>query len=97
MSEGEDLAEKSLVRIAEIEFERTNYSAVRENMNKLMEEYPESIYTDYATVLIARSFLQEGDEQAAMKKYNKLLINHPRSIYLQEARDKIRELRNEKS
>ncbi len=97
LSTGENLAQKSMVKIAEIEFERTNYNAVKDYMNTLLEENPESIYADYALVLIARSYLQQSDEQAAIKKYNELLINHPRSIYLQEARKKIRGLRNEKS
>jgi outer membrane protein assembly factor BamD (BamD/ComL family) len=38
-----------------------------------------------------------GNSDAAMDAYTELITFHPNSIYLQEARKKIRELRDSKS
>lgn len=89
-----NLAELSLVRIAQIQFTLSKFSDVIKTMELLLEKYKETIYGDLALLTIANSFYAENNNDAAVEKYSELLANYPRSIYLEEARNKIRAIRN---
>lgn len=89
-----NLAELSLVRIAQIYFQLAKYSETIKTMEMLLEKYKETIYGDLAFITIANSYLAENNFDQAVEKYTELLSKFPRSIYLDEARNKIRSIRN---
>lgn len=96
LADGENLAELCFMRSAKIEFNNAHFIQTKEILSKLFEKYPRTIYGDQAYLLIGNSFISESNKDAAIKAFNDLLTNYPRSIYLQEARDKIRILRQDK-
>lgn len=89
-----NLAELSLIRIAQIYFSQSKFSDAIKTMELLLDKYKETIYGDLALITIANSYLAEGNYDNAIEKYTDLLSKYPRSIYLEEARNKIRIIRN---
>jgi tetratricopeptide (TPR) repeat protein len=94
---GTPLAEIAIIRAAEIEQQIGKHQDCIETVKHLLELYPNSIYLDFSLILRARAYLAMGNSDAAMDAYTELITFHPNSIYLQEARKKIRELRDSKS
>ncbi len=89
-----NLAELSLVRIAQIQFLQSKFLETIKTMELLLEKYKETIYGDLALITIANSYYAENNYDTAVEKYTDLLAKYPRSIYLEEARNKIKAIRN---
>lgn len=89
-----NLAELSLIKIAQIYFSQSKFSDAIKTMELLLDKYKETIYGDLALITIANSYLAEGNYDNAIEKYTDLLSKYPRSIYLEEARNKIRNIRD---
>jgi outer membrane protein assembly factor BamD (BamD/ComL family) len=89
-----NLAELSLIKIAQIYFSQSKFSDAIKTMELLLDKYKETIYGDLALITIANSYLAEGNYDNAIEKYTDLLSKYPRSIYLEEARNKIRIIRD---
>lgn len=90
---GETLAEKCLIRSAELYFRQKNYDKATALANELIQNYKNTIYGDYAMLLIADSYYEQGKGEEAQQQYTELLKKFPRSIYLEKARERIRKLR----
>lgn len=95
-TKGEDLYDRSCLRISEILFSEGNFLEARQKLAELQENSPKTLFGDYVLFLIAECFRAEGQKQEAISHYSKLLADYPQSIYLQKARDNIRALRGEK-
>jgi len=87
------LAELSLRRKADLEHSSGNYNSSISTLKQLLDEYPNSIHSDYSLFLIGDNYLALGNREEAMKYYTELLVKHPRSIYLNQTRQKIRQIR----
>lgn len=95
-SQGEDLAEQCLIRAAKIEFRIARYADAVTTANLLISKNPDSIYGDAAYLLTGNSYMMEGKKADAIESFKSILTKYPNSIYLQEARKKIRILRDDK-
>jgi predicted negative regulator of RcsB-dependent stress response len=95
-SSSDNLMELSYIRISEIYSNDGKYDLARKAALKLMTEFPESIYLDRMTKMIADTYYAEKNTAEALRYYTEILIKYPSSIYLHEARTRIRELREEK-
>lgn len=93
---GEDLAELSMLRAGKILIKNKDFNLARQLLNQFIEVYPESIYGDLALLHLGNSYMEEGLKELAIQTFTTILSKYPRSIYLQEVRDKIRKLRDEK-
>jgi tetratricopeptide (TPR) repeat protein len=93
---GTPLAELAIIRRAELQHDHGKYQDCIETIKHLVELYPETIYMDKSLLFKARAYLKLGNNNGAMDAYTELITFHPHSIYLQEARKKIRELRDKK-
>jgi tetratricopeptide (TPR) repeat protein len=91
---GETLAEKSYIKAAELSFSIKNYDKARELALELLKLYQNTIYGDYAMLIIADSYYEQGRGEEALQSYTELLKKFNRSIYLEKARERIRKLRN---
>ena len=95
-ADGSDLAERSFLKIARIEFNLNRYLDCRKTCDSLMSKYPKTIYGDYAAYFVGNCYMAENNKEQALKIFTEYLAKYPRSIYLDEIRVKIRILRNEK-
>ncbi len=91
---GSDLAQQCYLRIASIYRLQNKEQQAFEEYEKLLIDYPETIYGDYCFIKMGDIYLSNGSQKEAEEMYTKLLVNYPKSIYLQEAREKIKKLRN---
>lgn len=89
-----NLAELSLIRIAQIYFLQSKFSDAIKTLEQLLDKHKETIYGDLALITIANSYFAESNYDKAIEKYTDLLSKYPRSIYLEEARNKIRIIRD---
>ncbi|MCO5251627.1 MAG: tetratricopeptide repeat protein [Candidatus Kapabacteria bacterium] len=95
-SSSDNLIELSYIRVSEIYYSDGKYDLSRKAALKLMTEFPESIYMDRMTKMIADTYYAEKNKAEALRYYTEILVKYPGSIYLHEARTRIRELREEK-
>ncbi|PKL86246.1 MAG: hypothetical protein CVV22_03555 [Ignavibacteriae bacterium HGW-Ignavibacteriae-1] len=95
-SSSDNLMELSYIRVSEIYYSDGKYDLSRKAALKLMTEFPESIYMDRMTKMIADTYYAEKNKAEALRYYTEILVKYPGSIYLHEARTRIRELREEK-
>jgi len=95
-SQGEDLAERCLIRAATIEYKTAKYPDAIATLVSFIEKYPDTIYGDSAFLILGNSYMNEGKKAEATESYKSLLTKYPYSIYLQEARKKIRLIREDK-
>lgn len=95
ISSSDNLAELALLRMAGIQFRENQYDLSRKNAQKLLTDFPESIYADRMTKLIADTYFEEKNIPEAIRFYTEILVKYPGSIYLHEARARIRLLRQE--
>ncbi len=93
---GEDLSELSFLRAGKILIKNKDFPNARQLLTQFIEIYPESIYGDLALLHLGNSYMEEGLKESAIQTFTTILSKYPRSIYLQEVRDKIRKLRDEK-
>lgn len=93
ISAGEDLCDRSTIRAAELGYKLQKKIETDSMLINYLEEYPESIYTDQALILIADSFAEVKNYTEAVKFYTEIILKHPGSMYIQRARAKIREIR----
>jgi len=97
LAEKSSLGEASLFEIAQIYFAQKEYSNSRTYLNRLLQEYPNTIKGDQILFMTAESFYYDKNEADALKFYTELLIKYPESIFLNDSRKKIRLIRKEKS
>lgn len=95
VSSGDNLVELALLRIAGIQFRENNYDLSRKSAQKLLNDFPESIYADRMTKIIADTYFEEKNVPEAIRYYTEILVKFPGSIFLHEARARIRQLRQE--
>ncbi|MFH1051583.1 MAG: tetratricopeptide repeat protein [bacterium] len=93
VSKGTNLAERSLINAAEISLKIALYDSSLAIANQLILNYPKSIYIDHALILNGNCYEKKGERDKAIESYRQLITDFPRSVYLQEARNKIRILR----
>lgn len=93
----DDLAQRSMIQLSEILINSAKYDSALIYSNQLIEKYDKSIFRDKAMILSGLSYEKLNQKDKAMKVLNDLIIEYPRSIYAQEARDKIRFLREDKN
>jgi tetratricopeptide (TPR) repeat protein len=90
-----DLKDDILFKLALIRKELENYDSAVQTFEKLVSEYPGSIYIEkalYETGMLFEDTL--GNSGKAVEIYESFLINHPESIYLDEVRKRLRKLRS---
>ncbi|MCX6153460.1 MAG: tetratricopeptide repeat protein [Candidatus Kapabacteria bacterium] len=91
--EGEPLSERIKIQICEFLIRIKDIEKAKLNLLDFLKNYPESIYTDKALLLLGNSYYSTNEKSEATQKYNEILNRFPRSIYLQEVRDKIRKIK----
>lgn len=94
LGEGKDLAERSLLDAAKLYYKKADYESGLKSLNRLLENYPKSIYKDEALLLISQFHEKQKDKESAINALTQLITEYPNSIYLEEARQKIRKLRD---
>lgn len=95
ISAGSDIYERSLIKVAEINFKKNNFEATIELCNRLLENNEKTIYGDKALILAGDASLEMQKTDEAEKYYLKILSDYPKSIFLAEARKKIRAIRQQ--
>jgi TolA-binding protein len=65
------------LRLASIEQLRSNEIQARIYYLQLIENFPESIYSDFALLSLANSFFSENNNDEALKYYTEILSNYP--------------------
>lgn len=94
---GTPLAELAIIEIADIHYEQSRYIEARQMYQRVIDEFPQSIYHDYCLLQIGMAFFKEDKLVEAKQYFNEILVKYPKSIYLEEARKKIREIRRDDS
>ncbi len=93
LSAGENLGELCLIKMSGLYSKESKFNEMRSVLNKLIQEYPESIYMDLAYYNIAKSYYSEKNFNEALKYYTEMLLKFPKSIYIEDIREKIRIIR----
>lgn len=93
LAAGENLGEMCYIRISNLQYKSAKYIEMRATLNKFINEYPESIYLDYATYQIGNSFYNEKNFTEALKIFTEMLVKFPKTIYIEDIREKIRIIR----
>ena len=96
-SKNSKLSETSLMKLSEIYFELKMYDNAISSINALIAENAESIFADDAYMMLGDCYTAQNKTAEAIKAYSDLLVKFPDSVMLQQARKKIRLLRNEKN
>ncbi len=94
-TEGSDLYERCMMKMSEIKFTIGDYSAAIKILREMIEKNPDTIYGDSAFMTIGKAFLMENNKIEAEKSFTQILMKYPKSIHIQEAREKIRAIRND--
>lgn len=86
------------IRESEVEIAMDNYDKAITLLEKISLEAEKNIYADKALYLMGKIY-QYGNKNftKAIEYYEKLLTKFPNSLYLDDARDKIKELRDKLS
>lgn len=92
---GSDLAEKSILNAAKIKNTLGESIEAIKLYNSILEKNPDTIYADLISLALGNIYINSGKKEEALNCFTIILTKYPRSIYLQEARQKIRQLRNE--
>ncbi len=87
-------AQKALIDAIYIYKSKNDTAKVKQNWKRILDDYPEGIYTEKAYYEYAVLLQEQGKLDEAMDYYTKLLMEYPRSIYVPEARKKARTLRD---
>jgi tetratricopeptide (TPR) repeat protein len=83
---------------AKIYRDQKKYSESLKSLEKLLEEYPESFLCPRAQMMVGDLYNYHLDEKTkAIEAYQKLLKDYERSVYVDEVRDRLRELKADKS
>lgn len=80
---------------AKIYEQKGDYEAEKENLQKLIDNFPSGVTADDALWMLAKRYEEEGNIEKAQAAYFEILKKHPDSIYAEEAREKYRKLRGE--
>jgi TolA-binding protein len=88
-----DIAEISLIEIAKIKSKQGNYLEAIEYLTKVGKRNIYSTNNDLALLLIAKNQISLNLLTEALETLKTILNRYPDTIYLQEARDIIRDLR----
>jgi len=97
IASGGNLGERCLLLASEINYRIAKFDSSLSIANRLITDYPKSIYLDQATFLKGNCYEKLGQRDKAIESYRQLITDFPRSVYLQEARNKIRLLRDSNS
>lgn len=93
LTQGTNLAERSYILTAEIFFRQSLYDSTLSITSEFFKENPKSIYFDQGLLLQAMCYEQKNSREKAIEIYQQLITEFPRSVYLQEARNRIKKLR----
>jgi len=63
-------------------------------LNKMIENFPQSIWIDEALFQRANLYEKSGNYKKAIDDYLEILKNYPSSIFSKQARNRARKLRN---
>ncbi|UCE27765.1 MAG: tetratricopeptide repeat protein [Candidatus Coatesbacteria bacterium] len=80
-----ELADDALLKAAEIAFGGGRNEAGRSRLTELITSYPESMYVEKATYLIAHSYAAQIDRGPAVAKLSEFLKTHPESEFAPNA------------
>ena len=92
-TDGESIAELSIIKIAETESKRKNNNAAKTILTNYLSENAHPLFGDNALFLLGNIAEEENDYIDAQKYYGDILYKFPRSIFISEARNKIRTIR----
>lgn len=93
----EDLTQRSLIHLSDIYFHLSVYDTAIVYGTKLIKDFSKSNYRDRAMILCSECYINLNQKDNALRILNELIVEYPRSIFAQEARDKIRNLREDKN
>ncbi|NOZ60080.1 MAG: tetratricopeptide repeat protein [Calditrichaeota bacterium] len=94
---GAQMKDRILVKLGEIHFQNKKYASALSDFERVIEEVPQSLLADLAQKRIGDIYAQGfQDKTNAMKAYEHVLVNYPDSIYLEEVREKIRRIEEQK-
>lgn len=94
---GNDLSELAFKKKAELEQSLGSFDAAIATVDKLLAEIPDTIYGDVALLIKSDCLVSIGKKEDAIATLTEILVKYPRSIYLNDVREKIRKLRDERS
>ena len=97
VTQGTNLAERSLLKSAEVSLKIALYDSSLAIANQLRTDYPKSIYFDQSLMISGNCYEKKGERDKAIESYRQLITDFPRSVYVQEARNKIKILRENKN
>jgi tetratricopeptide (TPR) repeat protein len=95
ISKGEQIGENSLIKVAELEIENKNFVQSRKILSDYLNENIYPIFGDNALFLLGNISEFENKNPEAVDFYSDILLKYPRSVLINEARKRIRILRNE--
>jgi tetratricopeptide (TPR) repeat protein len=95
LTQGTNLAERSYILTAEILFRQSRYDSTLSVISEFFRENPKSIYYDQGLLMQAKSYEQKNNRDKAIESYQQIITEYPRSVYLQEARNRIKKLREQ--
>ena len=90
-----NIAQISILEIASINFDNKIFEKSIEELEEFKFNYAASSLIDKALMLLGKSYKEMGKNSEAIQVFSQLLVDHPNSIYVNDARQKIRELRGE--
>lgn len=90
------LPEECYIKIAQIQFNAKNYKEATESYEKILKDFPETIYGDFICLQLGKIKLNMGDKEGATKYFTDLLSKFPDSIYVNDARELILKIRGNK-
>jgi len=88
-----DIPELSLIKCYDIQKSRKSNENSRQYLLNIVNDKYSSIHRDFALIELANSFFEDKLLKDASKYYSEILINYPNSIYLNEARQKLRKIK----
>jgi tetratricopeptide (TPR) repeat protein len=95
-AKSEKLSDLAQLEIGKIYRDEEKFSESLKAFEKLLQEYPQSLFRAQAQKLIGDVYNYDLEErEKAIEAYQKLLKEYDRSVYVDETRDKLRELQAE--
>jgi len=90
-----EIWQRSHLILSDIYLARNNNQKADFYLQEFIKNLPDGVHTDKALYKLANNKVKTGEKDKAIELYSKILISFPNSIYLDQARAKIRELRDE--
>ncbi|OQX87464.1 hypothetical protein B6D60_03820 [candidate division KSB1 bacterium 4484_87] len=93
----EMIKDRVLTKLGDIHFQNKKFASALSDFQRVIDETPKSLLADLAQKRIGDVYAQGFQDVAkAMQAYEAVLGNYPDSIYLEEVREKIRQLEEQK-